>query len=162
MKELINKVVRGKFSLVFLILFVIALYYILNKGVMPVVMSVLKSDVLFEEEVEHEELGKIDTKTPRMGYALTNCKEAVKKEGDIPETAQFLDDGYEAWALGNRHYVIRSSVRVSDPDKGIQERLYACKLRMIADNESDPASWSILGVDFNEPSDDTAKDDSAK
>ena len=152
MKDLIAKFTRGKFSLVFLVIFVTLLYVVLNNGVMPFVMGVLKSDVFFEKEVEEEQLGKIEAKTPRISYALSNCRDAVKEEGDLPDSAQFLDDKYDAWALGNRHYIIRSSVRIIDPEKGQIDRLYACKVRMISDNEADPASWSILGVDFNEPS----------
>ncbi len=154
MKDLIAKITRGKFSLVFLIMFVILLYVVLNNGVMPLVMGVLKSDVFFEKEVEEEQLGKIENRTPRIGYALMHCKDAVKDEGDLPDAAQFLDDKYEAWALGNRHYIIRSSVRIIDPEKGQIDRLFACKIRMVADDEADAKSWSILGVDFNEPSND--------
>jgi len=71
---------------------------------------------------------------------------------NLTDAAQFLDEKYEAWALGNRHYIIRSTVRVIDPEKGQVDRLFACKVRMIADNEADPSSWSLLGVDFNESS----------
>ncbi|SMF96336.1 hypothetical protein SAMN02949497_3731 [Methylomagnum ishizawai] len=152
MKDFIAKFTRGKFSILFLILFVALLYTVLNNGVMPLVMSIVKSDAFFEKEAEEEQLGKIENKTPRIGYALSHCKDAVKYEGDLSDAAQFLDEKSEAWALGNRHYIIRSTVRIVDQEKGQVDRLFACKVRMIADNEADPNSWSILGVDFNEPS----------
>ena len=149
MKDFIDKFTSGKFSLIFLALFIVALYAVLTNGVMPLVMGVLKSDVFFEKEVEEEQLGKIEKLTPRMSHALTICKGAVKEEGKLPETAQFMDDKYEAWALGNRHYVIRSSVRTVDQEKGQVDWLFACKVRMVADDEANPQSWNVQGVDFN-------------
>jgi hypothetical protein len=154
MKDLFLKLTRSRFSLVFLVIFVAVLYYVLNNGIMPWVMDILKSNAFYEKGAQEEEqLGRIENKTPRIAYALANCKDAVKDEGDLPEAAQFMDDKYEAWALGNRHYIIRSGVRIIDPEQGQVDKLFACKLRMVADDEANPDSWSILGVEFNEPSD---------
>jgi hypothetical protein len=80
---------------------------------------------------------------------VLNCRDAVKKEGDLDDNAEFLDGNYETWALGNRQYLIRSRVRLVDPEKGQLEKLYACTVRMTGEDQADPASWSILGVDFN-------------
>ncbi len=150
MKEFMTKMVRSKFSIVYLLLFIGALYMLQEKAIMPLVMGVLKSDLFFEKVMdENEPLGKLDAKTERTRYALLNCRDAVKKEGDLDNNAVFLDDHYEAWALGNRQYLIRSSVRITDPAQGQFEKLYACTVRMTGEEMTDPASWSILGVDFN-------------
>jgi len=117
---------------------------------MPLVMSVVKSEVFFEKPVEENEpLGKLDVKTERTAYALANCREAVKKDGDLPDNTQFLDENYEAWALGNRQYLVRSSVRLTDPEKGQIDKLYACTVRMTGEDQANPESWTLLGVDFN-------------
>lgn len=150
MKDFITKMIRSKFSIIYLLLFIGALYVLQEKAIMPLVMGVLKSDLFFEKPIEENEpLGKLDEKTERTGYALLNCRDAVKKEGDLDNNAEFLDDNYETWALGNRQYLIRSRVRLIDPEKGQLEKLYACTLRMTGEDQADPASWSILGVDFN-------------
>ena len=147
MKDFFTKLVRSKYSLVFLVLFIALLYFIQEKAIVPLVMSIVKSDLFFEpEKQEEEQLGKV--KSERTGFALMHCKDAVKEEGHLPEGTEFLDDKYEAWALGNRHYIIRARVRVIDPAQGQLERLYACKIRMTGEDEADPKSWSILGVDF--------------
>jgi hypothetical protein len=150
MKDLFNKLVRSKYSIVFLILFIAGLYILQEKAIVPLVMSIVKSDLFFEpDKGDDEELGKMNTKTQRTGYALLHCKDAVKQEGDLPQNAEFVDDKYEAWALGNRHYLIRSTVRVIDPEKGQMDKLFACKIRMTGDDEASAESWSVLGVDFN-------------
>jgi hypothetical protein len=146
---MLKKFLRSKYSILGLIVFVALLYMLQNKAIVPLVMSVVESDLFFEKPVEeNEQLGKINGKTQRAGFALMHCKDAVKDEGNLPDNAEFLDNKYEAWALGNRHYIIRSSVRVVDSEKGQMEKLYACKIRMIADDETDAKSWSVLGVDF--------------
>lgn len=153
MKEFFTKLVRSRYSIVFLILFIAFLYFLQEKLITPLVMEVVKSDAFFEKPVEEDEpLGKVEGNRPRIGFGLSHCKEAIKKEGNLPDGAEFLDQKHEAWALGNRHYIIRSVIRIIDPEKGQQERLFACKIRMIGDNEADAASWSVLGIDFNEPS----------
>lgn len=148
MKDFLNKLFTSKYSLIFLVLFIALLYVLQEKAIVPLVMKVVKSELFFEPETEEqEELGQI--KNQRTGFALIYCKDAVKDEGDLPDNTEFVDDKYTAWALGNRHYVIRSTVRFVDPEKGQIEKLYACKIRMIGDDESKAESWSVLGVDFN-------------
>jgi hypothetical protein len=150
MKEFFTKLIRSKYSLLLLILFIALLYFVQEKAVVPLVMKIVKSDLFFEpEKQEEEQLGKV--KNERTSFALMHCKDAVKEEGQLPDNAEFVDNKYEAWALGNRHYIIRSSVRVIDPAQGQLEKLYACKIRMTGDNEADPQSWSVLGVDFTPP-----------
>jgi hypothetical protein len=150
MKDFFTKLVRSKYSLIFLVLFIALLYFLQEKAIVPLVMKVVKSDLFFEPEKEEEQLGRIEKKTQRIGFALAQCKDAVKEEGELPDSVEFSDDKFEAWALGNRHYIIRSSVRVIDPEKGQTEKLFACKIRMTGDDETDPKSWSILGVDFTQ------------
>ena len=70
MKELFTKMVRSKYSILYLILFIGALYMLQEKAIMPLVMSVVKSEVFFEKPVEENEpLGKLDVKTERTAYA---------------------------------------------------------------------------------------------
>ena len=150
MKEFFNKMVRSKFSILYLILFIGALYLLQEKAIMPLVMKVVGSELFFEKPIEENEpLGKLDAKTARTDFALAHCRGAVKKEGDLDDKAEFLDDKYEAWALGNRQYLIRASVRLVDPEKGPIEKLYACTVRMTGEDQASPDSWTTLGLDFN-------------
>ena len=150
MKNFISKIVRSKYSLLYLLLFIAVLYALQEKAIMPLVMKVVESELFFEKPIEENEpLGKMTGKTPRTGYALIQCQDAVKQQGDLPDNAEFLDDKFEAWALGNRQYLIRSSIRIIDPEKGQMEKPYACTVRMTGEDESSPESWTILGLDLN-------------
>ncbi|MGX2041122.1 hypothetical protein ACWJKU_13455 [Methylocaldum sp. MU1018] len=138
---------RSKYSLLFLFLFVILLYAFLDKAILPFVMKVVESNMFFETEAEEEQLGSV--KNERTDFALMHCKNAMKEEGLLPENADFLDAKYEAWALGNRTYVIRSGVRMTDPEKGQVERKFACKMHLVENDPTDFKNWSILGIDFH-------------
>jgi len=150
MKDFFNKMVRSKFSILYLILFIGSLYLLQEKAIMPLVMKVVGSELFFEKPVEENEpLGKLDAKTERTDFALANCREAVKDDGDLPDNAEFIDKDYEAWALGNRQYLIRASVRMADKEKGQFDKLYACTIRVVGEDQSKPESWKLLGLDFD-------------
>lgn len=138
---------RSKYSLLFLILFIILLYVVLEKAILPFVMNVVESDVFFEEETEAELLGNV--KNERTDFALMHCKNSMKEDEIVPENADFPDGKYDAWALGNRTYIIRSGVRVTDPEKGMVEKKFACKIRLVENDPTDFKNWSILGIDFH-------------
>ena len=136
-------------SVILLVLFIVGLYVLLQKVIMPGVMSVVQSNFFFEKDEEQEELGKINNQ--RSDAALGRCKSVMVADKHVPDTAQFVDRDYEAWALGGRTYLIRSMVIVASPEKGAIERKYACKIKYNGGNLDDGKSWDILGVDFNEP-----------
>jgi hypothetical protein len=150
MKDLFNKLVRSKYSLIYLILFIALLYTLQEKAIMPLVLSVVKSEAFFEKPIEENEpLGKLDAPTERTAFAFANCREAVLNTGNLSDKAEFKTDHYETWALGNRQYLIRSSVVVPSGATGGTETLYACTIRLTGEDQSKPSDWSILGVDFN-------------
>jgi hypothetical protein len=136
-------------SVALLIVFIVGLYVLLQKVIMPGVMSVVQSNFFFEQEEEQEELGKISNQ--RSDKAFAQCKDVMKADKHVPETSEFSAKDYEAWALGGRTYLIRSTVVVTSPEQSAVERKYACKIKYNGGDLGDGKSWDILGVDFNEP-----------
>ena len=136
-------------SIILLVMFIVVLYVLLQKVIMPGVMSVVESNFFFEKDEEQEELGKISN--ARSDQAFDQCKSVMVRDKHVPESAQFVEKQYEGWALGGRTYLIRSMVIVASPENGSVERKYACKIRYNGGDLGDVKSWDILGVDFNEP-----------
>lgn len=147
LQEKIAKLPRSV-SIIGLILFIASLYFITQKAVIPLVMKVVASDLFFEKEEESEELGKITN--DRSIHAFAQCKSIMLSEKHVPDTAEFVDKEYEAWALGGRTYLIRSQINITTPEKGVEAKKYACKIRYNGGNPVDAKSWEALGVDFNE------------
>lgn len=146
-----NKIPK-KYSLVLLAGFIVLLYVSLNKAIVPFVMQMMDSELFLEKEDEEpEELGKISNE--RTGYALTHCKNAMKEDRQVPENAIFNDNEYEAWALGGKAYLIRSHVTMpaAAGGEGPLDRKFACKIKLEGADAGDANSWSISGIDFNEP-----------
>jgi glutamate formiminotransferase len=134
-------------SVPLLIIFIIGLYWSLNRVVVPFVLKVVASDVFFETDTEQEELGKISNE--RTGFAFSQCKTAMKEANHVPEGSRFADADYEAWALGGKMYLIRSHVNVTS-DAGMVDKKYACKIKFAGGDLADAGNWSILGIDFND------------
>jgi hypothetical protein len=137
---------RRNTSLLLLVLFIVGLYVLLNKGVMPFVTKVLESELFDIKEDEEEQLGKV--RNERTDYAFMHCKAALLDEHGVPENAEFPNGKYEAWALGGRNYILRSEVLV-DSEQGPTAQKFVCKLRMTGDDQANPDSWSILGTELN-------------
>jgi glutamate formiminotransferase len=136
-------------SVIGLLLFIVLLYVTLQKVITPFVMTVVGSDFFFEKEEEQEELGKIAN--ARSDQAFAQCKAVMMSEKHVPEGSRFSEKEYEGWALGGKTYLIRSNVNVASPDKGQQDRKYACKIKFNGGDMNDAKNWDTLGVDFNEP-----------
>jgi len=138
-----------KNSAILLILFIVGLYLFQNKGVIPFVTKVVESDVFFEKDLdEDEELGNI--RNARTDFAFAHCKSAFKEEFDLGDGADINSTDYEAWALGNRTYLIRSSVRAPDENQKLVDKKYACKIQYTGTEESNAGNWTVSGIDFNE------------
>jgi hypothetical protein len=138
------------YSVILLIAFIAGLYFLQNKGIIPMVMKVVESDLFFIKDDEEEELGKVDTERTRQ--AEIHCKNTMKEEKKVPDTAQFNDSDYEAWALGGKTYVIRSHVLVSGENGAAVDRKYACKIQFNGGDIADIGNWTLLGIDFHAPS----------
>ncbi len=144
---MIKKLVKGKYSLFFLLIFIVVLYVTLNKFIVPFIINATDSSLFVEQVQEEEQLGKVSN--DRTHAALGQCKVAMKNDGLLPEQGNFVDDGYEAWALGNGSYIIRSSVAVSAPGEGQGRKYFACKIQYKQGDISDINNWSIMGIDFS-------------
>jgi hypothetical protein len=134
-------------SIIGLAIFIVLLYVIQLKGVTPFVEKISQSELFFEKDDGQEELGKITNE--RSAQAFVQCKSVMVSEKHVPDTAQFVDSDVEAWALGGKTYLIRSHVNVSSPEKGVEDRKYACKIKYNGGELVDAKNWDILGVDLN-------------
>jgi len=148
---MIKKLLKSKFSLFFLLIFIVSLYVTLNKFIVPFVINATDSELFVEQVQEEEQLGKVSN--DRTHAALGQCKASMKNDGILPEHGNFMDEGYEAWALGNGSYIIRSSVEVSTPGEAQGRKYFACKIQYKQGDISDVNNWAIMGIDFSSDAD---------
>lgn len=139
-----------KYSVLLLILFIVGLYLIQNKAIMPFVEKVVESDAFMEDsEGEDEQLGNI--RNDRTDLAFAHCKEAFNEKYASVEKAELSPNQYQAWALASRSYLVRSPVRVPEAEgAGTVEKAFACKIQLTGTDPADPASWTVSGIDFAE------------
>lgn len=138
-----------KYSVLLLILFIVGLYFLQNKAIMPFVEKVVESDMLMEDSEDgDEELGNI--RNDRTDFAFAHCKDAFKEQYQPGDKAQLSTDQYQAWALASKTYLVRSPVRVPGEDGGMTDKAFACKIQFTGPDASDPASWTISGIDFDD------------
>ncbi len=136
-----------KYSVLLLVLFIIGLYVLQNKAIMPFVEKVVQSDVLVEDTGQDEELGSIHN--DRTDFAFAHCKDAFKEKYESLERVELSADQYQAWALASKSYLVQSPVRIPG-EGGMVEKAFACKIQFTGSDASDPSSWTVSGIDFNE------------
>lgn len=139
---------QRKYSVLFLILFIVGLYLLQNKAVMPFVEKVVESDLFLEDSDGDEELGSI--RSDRTDFAFVHCKEAFKEKYQPTDKTELSADQYQAWALASKTYLVRSPVRVPAEGGVMADKAFACKIQFTGPDVGDPASWTISGIDFND------------
>lgn len=139
-----------KYSALLLILFIVSLYFLQNKAIMPFVEKVVESDMFMEDDgdSESEQLGSI--RNDRTDFAFSHCKAAFQEKYGEDIKAEVSVDQYQAWALASKSYLVRSSAKVVGDNGEPTDKAFVCKIQFTGTDASDPDSWTISGVDFNE------------
>ncbi len=136
-------------SIGLLILFVVALYVLLIKGVTPFVQEVATSDLFLEESDDPAEKFT-SVKNEKTQAALAHCGQHLQENFDLAPSDRIEDKEYTAWALGNYMYVIKSFVYIEPTDPNQTSKLFACRIQYNGGDEFDIANWEISQFTYTE------------
>lgn len=134
-----------------LVLFIIFLYVLTLKGVIPLVLKVVESDLFFKQ-TEDDPVGELHNS--RTYTALLHCENQLRADrGASPAThPTAAENEYMAWGLGDHTYVIKSTADL--PANGAAQNVVraniGCKIKYEGGAETDPANWSVIGVGTND------------
>jgi hypothetical protein len=137
-----------KYSLLYLIIGIAALFLITQKIILPLVYDVIKSDAFL---VDTKDLGSPMPVTNSMtDLAFMQCNNYIKTELEPDVTATFSKKPLNSWGLGNYQYVINAEITISGPQSTSASK-YACRITYEnGENQEgvmDSENWTVYGID---------------
>lgn len=134
-----------KNSLLLLVLFVIGLYVLTNKGIVPLVAHIAESNFGDSNDDDSEPVGETNSEQARA--ALSQCSAYVRKKHRAAANATFSKQ-YKIWSMGAHTYLVRSTYSVEDPKARVAEHGFACTMKFKSGDFYDPDNWEPLALDL--------------
>lgn len=136
-------------SIALLLVFVVAAYVFLIKGVKPFLEEIVSSDLfLVQSDDPAEKFAMVSNENSRL--AALQCNQFLRENYDNIAIGELTEEDYTAWALGNYTYIINTAIAPTRPtDK--QKEKFVCKIHWNSDNGDayDYESWEIIQFDYN-------------
>ncbi len=137
-----------KFSILFLLIFLVALFLFQSKVVIPLV-SDIASSALFLKHTETQADSQSEN-TPMSNYAFMHCNNYIKDELGSDITVTIPPEPINAWDIGGYQYIINAEVEISSDTTPPSFQKYVCRIEY--DNGSDQEgvidseNWSVYGL----------------
>lgn len=136
-------------SIALLILFVVAAYVFLIKGVKPFLEDVVSSDLfLVESDDPAEKFSMVSNEKSRM--AALQCNQHLRNNYEGVGIGELGEDDYTAWALGNYTYVINSATN-KKPQADPSKEKFVCKIQWTEGDPLEFDNWDIIQFDYTSP-----------
>lgn len=137
-------------SIILLLVFVVAAYVFLIKGVKPFLEEVVSSDLfLVQSDDPAEKFSMVSNEKSRL--AALQCNQYLRESYAGNSIGELSAEDYTAWALGNYTYIINTAIApVSSTGSQTKEK-FVCKIHWDSDNgdASEYESWEIIQFDYN-------------
>jgi len=138
---------RRTISLIFLLLFIVALYVLQNNAVIPLVKKIATSDLFLEKTEDAADFRTVmDDKTDlALGHCYTHL---VQNEG-APKSSFVSDKDYSGWHLGGFMYMVKAQIE-DDNAPLAKPKEMVCKIRLIGEDEYKFEDWEVWEFFFSE------------
>ncbi|MCX8049999.1 MAG: hypothetical protein N3A55_10150 [Methylohalobius sp.] len=139
---------KNKYSLLLWAVYVVALYVILDKAVVPFALWVANSEVFTGDASQGGEPTQVHDDRTEM--ALLQCKRLVQDKFDEKATLVFEDTNYQAWDVGFGRFLIKAQVDVTEPNSAPVRKNYVCEIRHTGGDLAERGNWKLQGLSLND------------
>jgi hypothetical protein len=136
---------QRKYALILLVLFIVGLYVLHNKAVVPFVMTVVHTRFFTGDPKLGGQATAIRNNMTAM--ASIHCKTLLKQQLAANESATFPVYDYKAWNIGFGRYLVQSSIDIETGDGASRRINTLCKIKYTGGDETDPNNWRLIGID---------------
>lgn len=143
-----KKFAQNKYSLLLLAVYVVALYVILNKAIIPFVLTVVESDVLTGDVSQSGQVTEIHDNRTQM--ALLQCNRFVKDKFSDDTALVFANATSHSWDIGYGRFLIKSYVDVTEAGEPTIRKNYVCQIKHTGGNLDEQANWDLSGLALND------------
>ncbi|MBN2702236.1 MAG: hypothetical protein ACPW60_05885 [Methylohalobius sp. ZOD2] len=143
-----EKFIKNKYSVLLLIVYVIALYVILNKVVVPFVLNMTESEFFTGDSSEGGEAAQVHNE--RTAMALLQCNGFVREKYEEDTVLVFDDKAHQSWDIGFGRFLIKSRVMVTEPGEAAVRQQYVCELKHTGGDLADHDNWKLTGLSITD------------
>jgi hypothetical protein len=134
----------NKLKLIALLAFVVILYVILNKVIIPLTYDAAKSELYLDGSDDNASLYPVSSAMSDMAYK--HCNTYIEKELDDDVAPIFQPQPINAWDIGSYTFVINGEVELRDKEGVTSRKKYVCRIKFEEGDQNDFNNWSIYGV----------------
>lgn len=145
---MLQKLLRNKYSLLLWVVYVIALYVILDKAVVPFALSVANSELFTGDASQGGEPTQVHD--DRTAMALLQCNRFVQDKFDEKATLVFENKDYQAWDIGFSRFLIKSQVDVTEPNEATVRKNYVCEIKHTGGDLAEHSNWKLQGLSLTD------------
>ncbi len=139
-----KKFVQNPYSLLLLAVYIVALYVLLNKAIVPFVVNVVNSDTFSGDPSQSGQVTEVHDN--RTAMALLQCNRFVKDKFDEKAVLTFANTGYNSWDIGYGRFIIKSHVDVTEPSEPTVRKNYVCEIKHIGGDLDQQDNWDLKGL----------------
>ncbi|BCX88138.1 hypothetical protein MIN45_P0506 [Methylomarinovum tepidoasis] len=143
-----EKLVRNKYSMLLLAIYIVALYVILNKAIVPFVFKTLEADLFTGDPSKSGQVTEVHDN--RTAMALLQCNRYVRERFDDEASLTFENKDYHSWDIGFGRFLVKSRVDVSEPGEAMIRKNYVCEIKHTGGDLADQENWKLTGLALND------------
>ncbi len=145
-----KKFIQNPYSLLLLAVYVVALYVLLNKAIVPFVMNVVNSETFSGDPSQSGQVSEVHDN--RTAMALLQCNRFVKDKFDEDVNLTFANSGYSSWDIGYGRFIIKSHVDVTEPSEPTVRKNFVCEIKHSGGDLDDQENWDLKGLAMHDVS----------
>jgi hypothetical protein len=126
------------------IVFLVGLYLILNKVIIPLTFSAAKSDLYLDGSEDNG--SQYAVSSPLSEIAYKHCKTYIKNELDDGLTPQFPPQPINAWDIGSYIFLVNGEIEIRNQDGASTLKKYVCRIKFDEGDQNVFDNWSVYGI----------------
>ena len=138
----------NKYSFLLAILFILGIYALQNRAVVPAVMKIVNSELFTGDPAKGGDPVAISNEKTAMAYI--QCNDHVSHSFGAGDATEFPTKRYKAWDIGFGRYLVRSEFTLKKENGIYEPKTYVCEIRYLGGDKSDAKSWALMGLDYSQ------------
>jgi hypothetical protein len=134
----------NKFKSIALLLFLIGLYVMLNKLIIPLTFEAAKSDLFLDGSDDNG--SRYAVSTPLSEIAFKHCNTYIGKELDEDITPIFQPKPINSWDIGSYTFLVNGEIELRNKEGASSLKKYVCRIKYEEGDQNDINNWSVYGV----------------
>ena len=133
-----------KLKLLGLLLFLIGLYVVLNKVIIPFTFDVAKSDLYLDGSNDNPDLYPVNSPMSEMAYK--HCNTYITQDLADDLTPIFPPQPIKAWDIGSYTFLVNGEVELQNQEGVSTFKKYLCRIKFDEGDQNAYENWSVYGI----------------